>query len=76
MLGQMVSASTCPTCHGEGKTISTTCDVCKGEGRQLHEEVIPINIPAGVANDMQLSMSGKGNLPGARRRARRPAHSD
>jgi molecular chaperone DnaJ len=63
MLGQMVSSSTCPTCHGEGKTISTVCDVCKGEGRQMNEEVIPINIPAGVANDMQLSMSGKGNFP-------------
>ena len=63
MLGQMVSSSTCPTCHGEGKTITATCDVCKGEGRQLHEEVIPINIPAGVANDMQLSMGGKGNYP-------------
>jgi len=63
MLGQMVSSSTCPTCNGEGKTIVSTCDVCKGEGRQLHEEVIPINIPAGVANDMQLSMNGKGNFP-------------
>jgi len=63
MLGQMVSSSTCPTCNGEGKTITATCDVCKGEGRQLHEEVIPINIPAGVANDMQLSMNGKGNYP-------------
>ena len=63
MLGQMVSSSTCPTCHGEGKTITATCEVCKGEGRQLHEEVIPINIPAGVANDMQLSMGGKGNYP-------------
>ena len=63
MLGQMVSSSTCPTCNGEGKTIVATCDVCKGEGRQLHEEVIPINIPAGVANDMQLSMTGKGNFP-------------
>ena len=63
MLGQMVSSSTCPTCNGEGKTVTAECDVCKGEGRQLHEEVIPINIPAGVANDMQLSMGGKGNYP-------------
>jgi len=63
MLGQMVSASTCPTCQGEGKTVTAACDVCRGEGRQLHEEVIPINIPAGVAHDMQLSMSGKGNYP-------------
>ena len=63
MLGQMVSASTCPTCQGEGKTVTAACDVCRGEGRQLHEEVSPINIPAGVAHDMQLSMSGKGNYP-------------
>lgn len=63
MLGQMVSSSTCPTCNGEGKTVTAECDVCHGEGRQLHEEVIPINIPAGVANDMQLSMGGKGNFP-------------
>lgn len=63
MLGQMVSASTCPTCDGEGKVVTSKCDVCQGEGRQLHEEVIPINIPAGVAEGMQLSMNGKGNYP-------------
>ena len=63
MLGQMVSTSTCPTCNGEGKTITDRCDVCYGEGRVLQEEVIPIKIPAGVAEGMQLSMSGKGNVP-------------
>ncbi|RAK65799.1 molecular chaperone DnaJ [Hymenobacter edaphi] len=63
MLGQMVSSSTCPTCHGEGKVVTSKCDVCHGEGRQLSEEIIPINIPAGVAEGMQLSMSGKGNYP-------------
>ncbi|MBC6611670.1 molecular chaperone DnaJ [Hymenobacter sp. BT507] len=63
MLGQMVSASTCPTCHGEGKVVTSKCDVCHGEGRQLQEEIIPINIPAGVAEGMQLSMGGKGNYP-------------
>ncbi|WP_181304240.1 molecular chaperone DnaJ [Rufibacter sp. XAAS-G3-1] len=63
MLGQMVSASTCPTCHGEGKTVSQKCDACHGEGRQLQEEVISINVPAGVADGMQLSMGGKGNVP-------------
>ncbi|KAA9327369.1 molecular chaperone DnaJ [Adhaeribacter soli] len=63
MLGQMVSTATCPTCHGEGKIVTQKCDVCHGEGRELKEEVIPINIPAGVADGMQLSMSGKGNVP-------------
>lgn len=63
MLGQMVSTSTCPTCEGEGKIVSTACKKCKGEGRTYKEEVIPINIPAGVSDEMQLSMSGKGNVP-------------
>ena len=29
----------------------------------LEEEIIPIKIPAGVAEGMQLSMGGKGNVP-------------
>ncbi len=60
-LGQMQTASTCPTCHGEGQTIKEKCEVCYGEGIVKKEEVIPINIPAGVAEGMQVKMSGKGN---------------
>ncbi|MCR9066534.1 MAG: molecular chaperone DnaJ [Cytophagales bacterium] len=63
MLGQMVSTSTCPTCNGEGKIVSERCDVCFGEGRQLSEDQISIKIPGGVSEGMQLSMSGKGNVP-------------
>jgi molecular chaperone DnaJ len=63
MLGQMVSASTCPHCQGEGTMIIQKCDTCHGEGRVQKEEVISIKVPAGVAEGMQLSMSGKGNVP-------------
>ncbi len=63
MLGQMVSSSPCPTCQGEGKVIIERCDVCFGEGRQLNEDLLSIKIPAGVAEGMQLSMTGKGNVP-------------
>lgn len=63
MLGQMVSASTCPTCDGEGKTISSKCSSCQGEGRIYKEEVINIKVPAGVSEGVQLSMNGKGNAP-------------
>jgi molecular chaperone DnaJ len=63
MLGQMVSASTCPHCHGEGTMVTQKCETCQGEGRMQKEEVISIKVPAGVAEGMQLSMSGKGNVP-------------
>ena len=63
MLGQMVTTAVCPTCSGEGKQVKTRCDVCFGEGRLLEEEIIPIKIPAGVSDSMQLSMSSKGNVP-------------
>ena len=61
ILGQMQTTSTCPTCNGEGQVITNKCKTCHGSGLQHGEEVITINIPAGVAEGMQLNVSGKGN---------------
>ncbi len=63
MLGQMMSATTCPTCNGEGTTVKDKCTSCHGQGTVEKEETITIKIPAGVVDGMQLSMSGKGNMP-------------
>lgn len=65
ILGAMQTTSTCPTCGGEGQSITDKCTSCHGDGVVRDEEVISINIPAGVAEGMQLSVSGKGNM-GAR----------
>jgi molecular chaperone DnaJ len=61
MLGQMVSASTCHVCGGNGQIVDKKPAEADARGLILKEEVITINIPAGVADGMQLSMSGKGN---------------
>lgn len=61
MLGQMVSASTCPTCSGSGQIIDQRPAGVDSSGLQSKEEVISLNIPAGVSDGMQLSMGGKGN---------------
>jgi molecular chaperone DnaJ len=61
ILGQMQTTSTCPTCQGEGRTITQKCAQCNGEGLLKSEEVLSIKIPAGVEEGMQLSVSGKGN---------------
>lgn len=60
-LGQMQTVTTCPTCNGEGTTVTAKCVSCKGEGRVYGEEMVSVDIPAGVQEGMQLSMSGKGN---------------
>ena len=61
MIGQMQHTTVCPTCHGEGRIITQKCKKCGGYGVVAGEEVIPIRIPAGVENNMQLTVGGKGN---------------
>lgn len=60
-LGQMQTTTPCPTCNGTGETITNKCSSCKGEGRVYGEEMISLDIPAGVHEGLQLSMGGKGN---------------
>jgi molecular chaperone DnaJ len=60
-LGQMQTVTTCPTCNGEGTTVTAKCPVCKGEGRVYGEETVSIDIPAGVQEGMQLNITGRGN---------------
>lgn len=61
ILGRMQRQSVCPDCEGEGKIITKKCPNCNGEGIVQQEEIITIQIPAGVAEGMQLTLSGKGN---------------
>ncbi len=60
-LGQMQTVTTCSTCNGEGHTITNKCSSCRGDGRVYGEETVVVDIPAGVQEGMQLSLSGKGN---------------
>ena len=57
----MQTSSTCPSCGGEGQTITNKCQSCFGDGIIRSKETININIPAGVEDGMQLSVRGEGN---------------
>ena len=61
ILGQMQTTTTCPQCNGSGEMITKKCPTCNGLGTEYGEETLNIDIPAGVQDGMQLSMSGKGN---------------
>jgi molecular chaperone DnaJ len=60
-LGQMQTTSTCPTCHGTGKIIDYKPKEADENGQIRKEEIIELNIPAGVEDGMQLNFRGKGN---------------
>lgn len=61
MFGRMQTSQPCNTCGGEGKIIKHKCTKCHGEGIVRGEEVVEFRIPAGIAEGMQLNVSGKGN---------------
>jgi molecular chaperone DnaJ len=60
ILGQMVTASPCPRCGGQGQEISTPCPSCRGEGRRTEEKTYEVDIPAGVDDGTQLRLPGRG----------------
>lgn len=61
MFGTIRNQQVCPKCGGQGKTIKKRCAACNGQGRVRQQKTVDVNIPAGVANNMSLKVSGYGN---------------
>ena len=61
ILGQMQTASPCPHCNGNGKSIDKRPQGTDANGMLKETETVKITIPAGVEDEMQLKVSGKGN---------------
>lgn len=61
VFGMMTTQSECPTCHGEGTVIKNKCKACGGTGVVKGDNIVEVNIPAGVEEGMVLNVHGKGN---------------
>ena len=61
ILGQMQTASTCPSCGGLGKGVKSKPKDADEHGLRREESIVEIEIPAGVEDGMQLNLRGKGN---------------
>jgi len=61
MFGMMQTQVACPQCNGEGTIIKNKCKSCGGDGIVKGEEVVEVNIPAGVDDNMIVTVPGKGN---------------
>jgi molecular chaperone DnaJ len=62
VFGQFVTASVCPSCHGEGRRVRNPCDTCHGDGRARAQRTVEVDIPAGVTSDNFLTVRGQGNV--------------
>ncbi|MDR9399895.1 MAG: molecular chaperone DnaJ [Psychroflexus sp.] len=61
ILGRMQTAAPCGTCGGSGQTLDQRGSGTDAHGLKMDEELVSINIPAGVEDGMQLKVPGKGN---------------
>jgi molecular chaperone DnaJ len=61
IFGAVMTASPCPTCDGTGEEILDRCEACLGQGRRREPTTIPVDVPAGVADGMELRIGGAGH---------------
>ncbi|HDQ15704.1 MAG TPA: molecular chaperone DnaJ [Bacteroidetes bacterium] len=61
ILGQMQHTSACPTCRGEGRIPKESCPYCSGEGIVRGEEIVSIDLPPGISDEMQMTLREKGH---------------
>lgn len=66
--GQVVQAVACDRCEGEGKTPEVPCSQCAGRGRRVERRKLTVDVPAGIADDQRIRVSGRGHAgePGGR----------
>jgi molecular chaperone DnaJ len=59
--GVVQTQRSCDKCRGKGKIIDSPCKSCSGSGKQRKQKTLEINVPAGVADDQMLKVTGQGN---------------
>jgi molecular chaperone DnaJ len=61
LLGQLVTATTCPVCAGSGQEIRSPCPECRGQGLLMQDTTLTIDIPPGLESGNQIRYPGRGH---------------
>ena len=60
--GQMMHASACPTCGGDGRIAETPCERCEGSGREVRPRAWEVKVPAGIDSGQRIRIAGAGHV--------------
>jgi molecular chaperone DnaJ len=59
--GQLVREQACDTCGGDGRIPSEPCAECGGRGRRAVRKTLQVDVPAGIADEQRIRLSGRGH---------------
>jgi molecular chaperone DnaJ len=59
--GQLVREQPCDTCDGDGKIPAQPCEACGGRGRRAVRKTLAVDVPAGIADDQRIRLTGRGH---------------
>ena len=59
--GQVVRATPCDVCHGDGRVAREPCRVCRGRGRSVERAKVAVDVPAGIADGQRIRIAGRGH---------------
>lgn len=60
VFGTVMTSRTCTTCGGTGEEIASPCRDCRGEGRVVRSRTVPVDVPPGVEDGLELHVEGAG----------------
>jgi molecular chaperone DnaJ len=59
--GQLVREQACDVCGGEGQVPQEPCRECGGRGRRAVRRTLQVDVPAGIADEQRIRLSGRGH---------------
>jgi molecular chaperone DnaJ len=59
--GQLVREQACDACGGDGRVPTQPCAECHGQGRRAVRKTLQVDVPAGIADEQRIRLSGRGH---------------
>ena len=59
--GQLVRSQVCDACGGDGRVPTVPCSECRGRGRTAATRTLDVDIPAGIADEQRIRLTGRGH---------------